>query len=137
MTNNELAAINALSLEEVEAALTLAELNLPALKHEAKAGAMASIAALEKRQRQLRPNPNENCLEGMQCPHCGDYGPFKIEVRCIVTMHDDGTDDYDDTNWDGDSYCRCMNCGEEATVKAFREEGEESPQLNLNLSGEN
>ena len=39
---------------------------------------------------------NTNCLSGMQCPKCGSLEPFGIEVTMVVTMSDDGTEDYGD-----------------------------------------
>ena len=69
-------------------------------------------------------NPNENCLEGMQCPNpdCGSYGPFVITVVTDALHHDDGIEDYPgDTEWDNDSVCKCKVCEFISTVQAFRE----------------
>lgn len=68
-------------------------------------------------------NPNENCLEGMQCPECGDFGPFKIFATKsgMVEVSDDGTDDLQgDTEWDDDSACECCGCGHLGTVRKFK-----------------
>jgi hypothetical protein len=70
------------------------------------------------------PNPNENCLEGMRCPNldCGSYGPFQINAEASFTVTDDGTDDYEDVEWSDKSWCRCMECGNSATVDDFKKE---------------
>lgn len=64
-------------------------------------------------------NPNTNCLEGMKCPECGDFGPFSIAAEIIVEVSDDGTTDSGDHIWDGDSYCRCHKCDHVGTVITF------------------
>jgi hypothetical protein len=83
-------------------------------------------------------NPNENCLDGMACPKCGSYGPFKIMATQsgMVTVSDDGTDDDMDggVEWEDGSRCECIDCGHEATVGAFsgeEPEGEAPQQQNL------
>ncbi len=60
---------------------------------------------------------NNNCLEGIECPHCGSQGPFRVSVivygRALIT--DDGvvemdreqTEFQDDTDW------FCSACGED------------------------
>lgn len=72
-------------------------------------------------------NPNQNCLEGMSCPKCGDFGPFKIFVTQsgMTEVSDDGTDFINgDTEWDEDSDCECIACGHSAKVRQFRGEPE-------------
>ena len=64
---------------------------------------------------------NTNCLEGIKCPNCGSEGPFIIEVRTQVMMHDDGSEDYNgDIHWDDNSYMRCFECDEDGPAKHFR-----------------
>ena len=68
---------------------------------------------------------NENCLFGFQCPSCGSCGPFYIEARLVVLVHDDGTDfpeqdNMDVMEWDNESYCKCYNCELYGTVKDFK-----------------
>jgi len=66
------------------------------------------------------PNPNENCLEGMVCPKCGSYGPFRIEISTIVIHGDDGViDDPNDKHWDGHSFCGCCDCPYTGSVEDF------------------
>jgi hypothetical protein len=65
---------------------------------------------------------NINCLKGMRCPKCGEYGPFYIEVITTVLMHDDGSDSIgSDQDWDGESHCTCKHCMHHATVGEFRD----------------
>lgn len=64
---------------------------------------------------------NTNCLDGMQCPKCKSFEPFKIEVKTVIKVFDNGTDNHDDTEWDADSYCECCVCGFFATVADFSE----------------
>lgn len=67
-------------------------------------------------------NPNENCLAGMRCPECGDFGPFMINVtQSQMTMvTDEGHDEVGgDSEWDDDSVCRCIACGHESKVRQF------------------
>jgi hypothetical protein len=64
---------------------------------------------------------NDNCLEGIRCPHCGWEGPFRINVMTTVLMHDDGCDGIDDsTEWDDKSWIECVNCNGEGKVSEFR-----------------
>lgn len=70
-----------------------------------------------------KKNPNTNCLAGMKCPICSNYGPFYIQSQCITLVHDDGTEtDYGDTEWNADSYCKCYECKHAGTVEDFTEE---------------
>jgi len=66
--------------------------------------------------------PNEHALEGMRCPTCGSYEPFRIAVTTTVIQYDDGTDE--DTRgghqaWGTDSDCECDACRHAGSVKDF------------------
>lgn len=64
---------------------------------------------------------NTNCLEGMACPKCQSEGPFWINAKLDILMHDDGHDtDGGDTEWDGESACTCKECQHGGTVADFR-----------------
>lgn len=68
-------------------------------------------------------NPNENCLEGMACPECGDFGPFKILASQVgmTRVSDEGTDSIEgDVEWEDDSPCECLECGHTAKVGQFK-----------------
>lgn len=67
--------------------------------------------------------PNNNCLAGMQCPKCQNEEPFKIEVRALITLYDDGSDPDEglgDIDWQDDTYCECGQCAHYGTIKDFR-----------------
>ena len=63
---------------------------------------------------------NENCLAGMACPRCGSLEPFSIAGTALFEVHDDGTEDYGDVEWDDDSSCECRRCGFWENVRAFK-----------------
>jgi hypothetical protein len=72
---------------------------------------------------------NTNCLDAMQCPNCRSFEPFKIAVKTIMKVFDNGTDDHGDTEWDADSYCECCECGFFATVADFSKTSPEAEAL--------
>lgn len=78
-------------------------------------------------------NPNENCLEGFECPTCGSYGPFRIWASKVgeVIVSDDGTEEdrscFGDTTWEDDSGCTCWDCGNSGTVREFM--GKSAPEF--------
>lgn len=77
---------------------------------------------MAKTKQEPAENPNENCLEGMRCPECGSFGPFKIlaSKSGMVEVSDDGTDDIQgNTEWDDDSTCECCECDHLSTVRKF------------------
>jgi len=70
-----------------------------------------------------RATPNTNCLEGMRCPRCGSYEPFRIVVSMTVLMYDAGSEDDPmggDQDWGDASYCACGACGTSGNVKGFQ-----------------
>lgn len=67
---------------------------------------------------------NENCLFGMRCPKCGSYEPFGIDCKAIFIVHDDGTMQHDDVDWEDGSYCYCRKCDESGKVEDFKEKKE-------------
>lgn len=62
---------------------------------------------------------NENCLEGMSCPVCGNQEPFEICGSCWFLVFQDGVDEPSEVEWDDSSPCRCPACGHTATVGYF------------------
>src|SRR5437660_5765113 len=50
-------------------------------------------------QKLPRLRPNENCLINIACPECGNRDQFRIEMKSMFTLRDDGTDGYEDTEW--------------------------------------
>ena len=63
---------------------------------------------------------NENCLEGIRCPACGQEDRFKIAalITCLVT--DNGSEPAGDNEWDDDSATHCPECGFDGKLKSFR-----------------
>lgn len=64
-------------------------------------------------------NPNENCLEGKKCPKCGSYGPFQITATSVFEMHDDGTDNHGDVEFDGSAPSSCPSCSHTGRWRDF------------------
>lgn len=62
---------------------------------------------------------NENCLQGIRCPSCGQEDRFKITaaITCLVT--DNGSEPVGDHDWDDDSNTHCSECGFNAKLKDF------------------
>ena len=67
--------------------------------------------------------PNTNCLEGFHCPECGHEDDFDIAATCIVTVHDDGTENERCIEWDSPSFCWCGACNHGGTVAEFTTKG--------------
>lgn len=63
---------------------------------------------------------NENCLKGMRCPECSSEGPFKIAVTAMAEVHDDGTDEIRDVEWNDAATCKCKECGHVGKVVDFK-----------------
>lgn len=66
---------------------------------------------------------NRNCLKDFACPKCGNRSRFNIEVSTMMEFRDDGSDDHGNTEWDMNSFCQCLECGEDGDVKDFTIEG--------------
>lgn len=61
----------------------------------------------------LRPasaEQNTNCLEGIQCPDCGNHESFRIAAATIAHVTDDGVADHGDMAWDENSRTECTAC---------------------------
>jgi hypothetical protein len=72
---------------------------------------------------------NANCLDGMKCPKCGSLEPFSIEVRMMVAVSDDGTEDYGNAEWEDASYCECRACCFHGIAGDFRIDRAAKPLL--------
>lgn len=71
---------------------------------------------------------NSNCLTGFRCPECGSEGPFSIEALSLFTVYDEGTDDHSDVQWDDNSYCQCVMCGDSGKVRNFQSTEDEEEE---------
>jgi hypothetical protein len=65
---------------------------------------------------------NENCLEGIRCPDCGNEDCMLIMTTVLAEVTDDGADiaDCSGMHWDGASMTRCPECDKEGLLRAFR-----------------
>ncbi len=52
-------------------------------------------------------NGNENCLEGIECPKCGEHDLIHIEGRSWFEVTDDGAGTSGDIEWGNDSPALC------------------------------
>lgn len=74
---------------------------------------------------------NTNCLEGIACPKCGNESRFRIQVRTLANVTDDGAETFGDMEWDDSSYAECPECGRHGTLADFRL----SRDANIDTSG--
>jgi predicted RNA-binding Zn-ribbon protein involved in translation (DUF1610 family) len=67
---------------------------------------------------------NENCLEGLKCPKCGNEDRFFILATIVADVTDDGADiaKHSDMEWDSASDTRCPDCGETGLLSQFKTE---------------
>lgn len=63
---------------------------------------------------------NYNCLEGIQCPECGNERSFHIVAEALFQVYDDGTADYEDVSWNDESVIVCDQCTCNGKVGEFR-----------------
>jgi hypothetical protein len=63
--------------------------------------------------------PNENCLEGIKCPDCGQDQEFRIQANAVFVVTDSGTDSCSDVSWDEQSHILCSECERSGTVGEF------------------
>jgi len=65
---------------------------------------------------------NHNCLKGLACPQCESDGPFFVVATAEFEVHDDGTSEFTDVEWDDSSAIRCP-CGRRGIVGDFHKAG--------------
>ena len=64
---------------------------------------------------------NENCLEGIRCPNCGNVDNFKVTAVVGCQVSDEGSDaNESDHDWDDDADCTCSACNHNAPMSDFR-----------------
>ncbi len=66
-------------------------------------------------------NGNSNCLEGLQCPKCGNHEKLVIQCKAMFYVEEDGTDpiDYSEIVWDENSYTECFECAYHGPNSSF------------------
>ncbi len=64
---------------------------------------------------------NDNCLEGIKCPECGNEDRFLIVATIVAEVTDNGADiaRHTDMEWDEASSARCPDCGMAGPLAAF------------------
>ena len=64
---------------------------------------------------------NENCLEGIRCPKCGNESRFFIAATITAEVTDDGADlaGHTDIEWDDTSWTRCPECDHSGVLAGF------------------
>lgn len=67
---------------------------------------------------------NNNCLQGMKCPSCGNEDSFRIACQVWCDVSDEGTGDTYDYEWDDESSCVCPECMKVGCVGDFKEKAE-------------
>jgi DNA-directed RNA polymerase subunit RPC12/RpoP len=67
---------------------------------------------------------NENCLEGIRCPKCGNEDRLFIVATILADVTDDGADiaRHTDMEWANSSPARCPDCGETGPLSNFHTE---------------
>lgn len=59
----------------------------------------------------------EGCIEGMKCPSCGQAEVFCIYAKALFRVKHDGTDEFQNVEWDKRSFAECPNCNWRGKVK--------------------
>jgi len=68
----------------------------------------------------VNPDPIPmNCLEGLQCPDCGNRRKFNIGVNAWAVVKDDGIQSMSEADWEMDSWINCPYCAESGRVSDF------------------
>lgn len=69
---------------------------------------------------------NQDALEDIACPSCGQRESFRVEAIIIAILRDEGSDrDESDCEYDGGAYCECgdYQCRFHGTLADFTIEG--------------
>jgi hypothetical protein len=64
--------------------------------------------------------PNDNCLDGIRCPGCGNEDAFYIQSSAVMYVTDDGAECRSDIEWDDDSHTQCVQCERTGKLAGFR-----------------
>jgi hypothetical protein len=67
-------------------------------------------------------NGNENCLEGLECPECGEHDKLLVVAHVQIELYDSGTGDIEGgVEYDDEAPTGCGSCEFQAQLKDFRE----------------
>jgi hypothetical protein len=64
--------------------------------------------------------PNENYLEGIKCPNCGQEECFDINALITCRVTDEGSNPVGDHYWDQTSFTYCPACDYQGALKHFQ-----------------
>jgi hypothetical protein len=83
---------------------------------------MDAAAEVLSEKRVFGKSGNTNGLARIKCPKCGYEEHFYITAESEFVVHDDGTDDHSDVEWDGMSWVRCGDgaCGHTGQLWEFQ-----------------
>jgi len=69
---------------------------------------------------------NDNCLEGIECPHCQSQGPFRAPVIVYgdAVVSDDGIEELNrsESEFNYEIDWRCLGCGNDFNPHTIEEE---------------
>lgn len=82
-------------------------------------GEMIITATQINKEPTMDRNGNHNCLEGLECPECGNHDRLKIFCLTAVFMEDMGSGDHEDLEYDDKSHCDCPDCGHGGPLSLF------------------
>lgn len=60
---------------------------------------------------------------GLACPRCGYDTALNIQIFCMARVTSQGSEPFDDHEWDDGSFCLCPDCGCTGDVSEFRIDG--------------
>ena len=63
--------------------------------------------------------PNLMTLFDLKCPACGQAEELLIDIKTLARVTADGSEPEGDHEWEDTSFCRCAECGHDATVAEF------------------
>lgn len=76
---------------------------------------------------------NDNCLEGLACPKCGNDSELIIEAKTLAAVTDDGAEAFGDMEWDESSFAQCPECKHHGCLREFRTPCEPSELTDLTI----
>jgi hypothetical protein len=72
---------------------------------------------------------NDNCLEGIKCPQCGNEDRFFISCTTLAVVTDEGAQAYGDMEWGDESSAVCSEFQKTGPLRDFRRKTQLPPDL--------
>lgn len=66
---------------------------------------------------------------GLACPSCGSDDRLRVRLTTMADLTPDGTDPFDDHEWDDKSFMSCRACGFHGVVAQFQIDRDRSVQV--------